>query len=103
MIYVLDASAMIAYLRGEQGAEVVREALADLANQCFAHAINLCEVYYGGYRERGEAGAQEMIQDVYTTGVKLRDDFDSSFWQEVGRYKADLRRVSLADCCCVAL
>ena len=29
MIYVLDASAMIAYLRGEQGAEVVREAFTD--------------------------------------------------------------------------
>ena len=103
IVYVLDSSAMVAYLRSEQGADLVREALADLTNRCFAHAINLCEVYYGGYRERGEAAAQEMLQDLYTAGVRLRDDFDSSFWQDAGRLKADHRRVSLADCCCVAL
>ena len=46
MIYILDACAMIAFLRGEAGAEVVAEILRDPGDQCFAHAINLCEVYY---------------------------------------------------------
>lgn len=46
MNYVLDASAMIAFLRGEQGAERVSEVLSNPGNVCCAHAINLCEVFY---------------------------------------------------------
>ena len=44
MIYVLDACAMIAFLKGEAGADVVENALLDANSQCMAHAINLCEV-----------------------------------------------------------
>jgi uncharacterized protein with PIN domain len=46
MIYVLDACAMIAYLVGEAGAEVVENALLDTGSQCIAHSINLCELFY---------------------------------------------------------
>ena len=42
--YVLDACAMIAYLRSEPGAEVVSHLLKQPAGRCAAHAINLCEV-----------------------------------------------------------
>lgn len=45
MIYVLDACAMIAFLKGEPGADVVENALLDANSQCMAHAINLFEVY----------------------------------------------------------
>ena len=46
MIFVLDASAMIAFLRGEPGADAVAEILLDSESQCHAHALNLCEVFY---------------------------------------------------------
>ena len=46
MIYVLDACAMIAWLRNEPGADIVDQAIRDLNSQCLAHAINLCEVFY---------------------------------------------------------
>ncbi len=46
MIYVLDACAMIAYLNDEPGADVVEAAMIDPMNQCYAHAVNLCEVFY---------------------------------------------------------
>lgn len=42
---ILDACAMIAYLRGEPGGEVVDRLLQDPAEVCFAHVLNLCEVY----------------------------------------------------------
>ena len=45
MIYVLDASAMLAYLHGEVGSDVVENALLDTTGQCLAHSVNLCEVY----------------------------------------------------------
>jgi uncharacterized protein with PIN domain len=42
--YVLDASAMVAYLEGEPGAAVVASILADPTAICYAHSMNLCEV-----------------------------------------------------------
>ena len=38
---VLDACAMIAFLRDEPGAKVVEAILTDSSNQCFAHAISV--------------------------------------------------------------
>lgn len=40
---VLDACAIIAYLRDEDGADVVESALIN--DECIVHALNMCEVY----------------------------------------------------------
>jgi predicted nucleic acid-binding protein len=98
MIYVLDASALIAYVRGETGSDVVRQGLRDAANTCYAHALNLCEVYYDHARVAGETTAATEIRELQAAGLIFREDLDVAFWQEAGRYKAAHRRVSLADC-----
>ena len=103
MIYVLDACAMIAWLSDEPGADVVDRAVRDVNSQCLAHAINLCEVFYDAYRNAGEAQAQSILSDLRAVQITERNDFDSGFWQEVGRIKGDHRKASLADCCAVAL
>ena len=46
MTYVLDASAIVAYLRQEPGHERFAALVADPANGLMVHAINLGEVYY---------------------------------------------------------
>jgi PIN domain nuclease of toxin-antitoxin system len=101
--YVLDANAMIAYLRSEDGAELVYSALTDSGSTCYAHAVNVCEVFYDFRRLGGEALAQEMLQDMRAAGLVVRDDMDDDFWQEAGRIKADFKRISLADCFCAVL
>lgn len=103
MIYVLDACAMIALLRRELGEDVVWSYLNDPTSTCYAHAINFCEVYYDFYRDSGDMAAQSAINDLMALGVIERNDFDSVFWQEAGRLKAVHRKVSLADCCAIAL
>jgi predicted nucleic acid-binding protein len=102
MIYALDASAMVAYLRSEPGADVVRQLLRDTTHTCYAHAVNLCEVYYGFARALGEPAAQNLIQDLYAVRVIPREDMDQPFWQDVGHLKATTR-ISLADCFGIAL
>lgn len=94
---------MIAWLRNEQGADVVDLAVRDVNSQCLAHAINLCEVYYDAVRDSGEAHAQSALNDLRAMRVIERNDFDQAFWQETGRLKAVHRKVSLADCCAIAL
>jgi PIN domain nuclease of toxin-antitoxin system len=103
MIFILDACAMIAWLRNEPGADVVDAAVRDVNSQCLAHAINLCEVFYDAYRNAGESHALSVLSDLRTVGVIERNDFDRAFWQETGRLKAVHRKVSLADCCAIAL
>lgn len=102
MNLVIDASALIAYLEDEPGAEVVDTALTG-SDVCFAHAINLCEVYYGARREHGEQIAQDAIVMLRRAGLSIREEMDEEFWQAAGRIKADYKRVSLADCMCAAL
>jgi PIN domain nuclease of toxin-antitoxin system len=103
MIYVLDACAMIAFLRGEAGADVVERALLEVGSQCIAHSINLCEVYYVVCRDEDEATAAGAVSDLKTAGVIDRNDFDQAFWQEAGKLKAVQKKVSLADCCAITL
>ncbi len=103
MVKVLDACAMIAYLRGEPGAEVVEALLLDKGNQCLAHAINLCEVYYDFWRAKDENAAREALSDLSSVGVITREDMDSQIWQEAGKHKAIIKKISLADCFALAL
>ncbi|MEA3278367.1 MAG: type II toxin-antitoxin system VapC family toxin [Pseudomonadota bacterium] len=101
MGYVLDACALIAFLRGESGSDVVEEKLIE--EGCFAHAVNLCEVYYDCIRVGGEDQAESLVRDLLEAGVLSRTDIDEDFWKDVGRIKAGVARISLADCFAIAL
>ncbi|MHB9036307.1 MAG: PIN domain-containing protein [Armatimonadota bacterium] len=103
MNLVFDSSALIAYLRNEDGVNTVEELLLDMGNACCVHAVNLCEVYYEARRRGGEERAQAALIVLHRTGLLPREDMDEDFWQHAGRIKADYRRISLADCFCAAL
>ena len=60
---------MIAFLRGEAGADVVSALLLNPNHHCLAHALNLCEVYYDFYRAGGREVATEAISDLAAVGV----------------------------------
>lgn len=103
MIVVLDACAMIAYLRGEPGADVIEALLLDKNSSCLAHAINLCEVFYDFVSAADENAAYAAIADLESLGLVVRDDMDAQFWLEAGKFKATIKRISLADCFAMAL
>ncbi|GFE72329.1 PIN domain-containing protein [Chroococcus sp. FPU101] len=103
MNIILDACAVIAYIRDETGAEQVENYLADEQHTCLIHVINLCEVYYDVLRDSSRTEAEAMLDDLKAIGVIFRDDIDQNFWQAVASYKATIRRVSLADCFALAL
>lgn len=103
MNVVLDASAVIAFLRGEPGAEVVEGYFGREGHALYMHSLNLCEVYYDFLRASDETSADGAIEDMLLLGVRERSDMTSEFWRSVGKLKAEHRRVSLADCCALAL
>jgi PIN domain nuclease of toxin-antitoxin system len=102
MRFVLDACALIAYVRNEPGAEEIEKLLLG-HDTCMIHALNACEVYYDVLRTEGERVAASILADFEAVGVLTRQDMDPPFWQQAGRYKALLRRISLADAIAVAL
>ena len=93
---------MVAYLAGEPGALVVDTLLNDAKALCYAHSVNLCEVFYDSLRTTDEHQARQALEDLYSAGVIERRDLSRSFWQSVGKLKAR-GRISLADCFGLAL
>lgn len=93
---------MLAYLKAEPGGALVDTFLRDPSSQCYAHVINLCEVYYDVLRRSDEKTARAAIEDLYADGVEERKDLSRKFWHRVGQLKAR-GRISLADCFCIAL
>ena len=102
MNHALDACAMIAYLRGEPGGTVVDGFLNNPADKCYAHTINLLEVYYDFIRKHNEPIARQALADLAAVGVSERRTMSKPFVLRVGQLKAR-GRISLADCFCIAL
>jgi predicted nucleic acid-binding protein len=103
MNIVLDAGAMIAFLRGEPGKEVVRDHLSDAGNACHAHALNLCEVHYDFIRLAGDRAAKAALRDLRRVGVRPARSLSAGFWMRVGYLKGTIRKVSIADCFAITL
>ena len=69
MSSVIGASALIAFLRDEPGAEVVENVLG-LPQTCYAHALNLCEIYYDFWRASNQSAAEAAITDLIDSGSR---------------------------------
>jgi PIN domain nuclease of toxin-antitoxin system len=100
---VLDACAIIAYLRDESGAAEVVDVLLNPEYRCFAHSINLCEVFYDFHRASGVEDARRALQDIARAGIVESSLMTADLWETAGIIKSIHRRVSLADCFAVAL
>ena len=100
--YVLDASALIAYLLHEDGAKIVEQILLAPLSECLAHSINFCEVFYAIRRGGGEVRAQRAVSALTSNGIRMMDDIHPDFWMRVGRKKA-AGGISLPDCFCLTL
>ncbi len=79
---------MLAYLKGEPGALVVDNLLRSPTEICYAHSINLCEVYYDFIRHSDERTVRQAISDLLADGIIERRDMSRRFWRRVGQLKA---------------
>jgi predicted nucleic acid-binding protein len=102
-VLVYDASVLIAYLKGERGAEVVVSLLKDTNNMHFVHGVNMGEVYYKVREESDDKTAQSTVGKLVTDGISIRNDFDDRLWKDAASWKAQLiPKRSFADCFCLA-
>ncbi|MCL2055000.1 MAG: PIN domain-containing protein [Oscillospiraceae bacterium] len=97
--YVLDACALIAAIKQENGALAVAELYEEAVNgkaDIIINKVNLLEVYYGFRREYGEEYADKILNSVINSIVNI-SDINIETLIEAGRIKSKYRRISLAD------
>jgi predicted nucleic acid-binding protein len=85
--HIVDANAVIAYFKGEEGHEIVADLLRDEENVLAIHAVQLCEVYYGYYRADGQEIADRAWQRALEI-VRFLPEISETFIKRVGRWKA---------------
>ena len=100
--YVVDACALIAYLRDEPGAGVLETLMADPQNILSMHAVNLGEVYYDTRRMRDVTVARQVLADVATLPVVIVRDLSDDLLIATGEFKV-AHRISYADAFVLAL
>jgi predicted nucleic acid-binding protein len=93
--HIVDACALIAYFKEEEGHERLAELLADEENVLAIHATNLCEVYYGYLRCDGADRADEAWERAVEI-LGVIETLDLQFMKRVGRWKVNYT-LGLAD------
>ena len=97
--FVLDASALIAFLHDEDGADKVDNVLQKARrDECiiYMNKFNILEIYYGVYREDGEEKAEATLVRIFNLPLIVVDSLGDDVFKEAGRLKA-IYKISLAD------
>ena len=82
--HIVDASALIAYFKSEQGHEKFADLLRDERNVLAMHTANLCEVYYNYLRSDGLEQAEEAWAKANDI-LGILEKADPQFMKRVGR------------------
>jgi len=98
--YVLDACALVALLKGEDGAgeidRLFQQATLGEAKLCIS-IVNLLEVYYGFVADIGLAETVDMMNSIGGTPLTVIETISQRVYHEAARIKGTYRRLSLAD------
>ena len=94
--FVLDTSALLAFMTGEEGADTVEKILAGKRNSLFIPWAVLFEIYYITRRTRGEKEADRRFVLIKELPVSVLWNMEELDVLTSARIKAQFR-VSLAD------
>ncbi len=103
MNYVMDSSAILAYLKDEKGAEQVQNFFGRTNIDLYIHSVNLMEVHYRFTSFGGDLAANEALEDLSRLGVTVVQDFPRSLLLRASFFKTCNQFLSLADSICIAL
>jgi len=97
--FVLDTSALIAFLNDESGADVVESLFHEASNgDCviIMNKYNLLEAYYGYLRANGEVFAENILKVVEDSNIMISDVLTNEIFRQAGKLKVNYK-ISLAD------
>jgi predicted nucleic acid-binding protein len=92
--FLVDTSALMAFIEGEEGSDLVEEALK--REDTLLPWPALLEVYYVTLRENGQAEANQRYALIRQLPVEIQWEMDEPTLLTAGKIKAE-HRISLAD------
>jgi predicted nucleic acid-binding protein len=100
MTYVLDACALIALFKQEEGFEKVRDLIKtadDGESVVYLSIINALEIYYGFIGADGIDYADGLMRKIYNSSITIIDIISKPVFNYAAKLKGAYRRLSLAD------
>jgi len=97
--YIVDACALIAYLKNEPGSNKIVELLKANASKqivLYLHHVNLYEVYYDFYKSDSKEIADDVLETIYRLPFVFIKDITTEAMKNAGFFKSSFR-VSMAD------
>lgn len=104
MQYVLDTSAILAFIENEEGVGEVEKLLQKALDDEIVltiSTVSCIEVFYISWQEQGEQAAVERLQLIYDLTI-IQEPVDSQLNRIIGEIKA-AKTMSFADCCIAGL
>lgn len=95
--FVLDTSALLAFMTGEKGADTVERILAGKENRLLIPWVVLLEIYYVTKRTRGEKEADRRFVLIKELPASILWQMEEPDVLASARIKAQFR-ISFADC-----
>lgn len=89
-VFILDACALIAFLRKEKGHEKIVSILDKATNlevKVIMHTANLAEVYYDFYRLADKITADSIISDLPLLPAEIITNISMQMIEQIGYFK----------------
>ena len=93
--FVLDACAVLAFLRKEQGADIVKNVIESDAEKLL-HSVTLLEVYYNLAKELGIDSADLFFELILETKIRIIYEITGNTIKNAGYFKSKYK-ISLGD------
>jgi len=93
--FVLDACAVLALLKEEQGVDVVKGVIESNA-PIILHSVTLLEIYYNIAKELGIDSADLFFEQIIQTKIEIIYEITESTIKNAGYYKSRYK-ISLGD------
>jgi len=93
--FVLDACAVLALLKGEQGMEIVKNTIESNA-RTYLHSVTLLEIYYNIAKELGIGSADLFLGQMRQSPIDIINEITDNTIKSAGYYKSKYK-ISLGD------
>nr|VFJ89669.1 MAG: Predicted nucleic acid-binding protein, contains PIN domain [Candidatus Kentron sp. H]VFJ96333.1 MAG: Predicted nucleic acid-binding protein, contains PIN domain [Candidatus Kentron sp. H]VFK05203.1 MAG: Predicted nucleic acid-binding protein, contains PIN domain [Candidatus Kentron sp. H] len=102
--YVLDTSALLAFIEEEEGVETIDgllEGASEKRNKIYISTVTAIEVFYISLRKQGKTVAEERLELLESLPL-ITESLTPDLCRTIGEIKAT-KPMSFADCCIAGL